>query len=227
MTTLLSTIHNPADSLTESRTATASPATEASGVNWLVMNRPDSGEAEAAAADEDQRRLVEAARSREERVWSALFDENFQAIYRLALYKLRDHHAAEDLAAQTFDEALRGIGRFQYRGVTIRAWLFRIARNLLADYVQQSARQRRASADGLIEKQNELEAAGVRVDLIEALAQLPEAEQLVVTLTLVEDLTNAECAQVLQKRLRDVERLQLAGLSKLRSLLSAEKALAS
>jgi RNA polymerase sigma-70 factor, ECF subfamily len=191
------------------------------------MNRPDSGEAEVAVADELQRRLVEAARAREEHVWADLFDENFQPIYRLALYKLRDHHAAEDLAAQTFDEALRGIDRFEYRGVTIRAWLFRIARNLLADYMQRSVRQRQASADGLIEERNELEAAGVRVDIIDALAQLPEAEQAVVTLTFVEELTNAECAQVLQKRPREVERLQLAGLSRLRALLSPERALAS
>ena len=52
-------------------------------------------------------------------------------------------HAAEELASQVFEEGIRDIKRFQYRGVPVRAWLFGIAHHVCADYLKKSRRVRR------------------------------------------------------------------------------------
>lgn len=61
----------------------------------------------------------------------------FAAIYRAYyapvvgyLYRrVGDEHSAEDLAAETFIKAMRAIGRYEPRGLPLKAWLLRIATN--------------------------------------------------------------------------------------------------
>lgn len=77
---------------------------------------------------------------------------DFESLYRLfaceiASYVLRsvgDRHAAEDIASQTFTNALRTFHRFRDRGDGGRAWLYRIATNEIRRHVRRSAAHRRA-----------------------------------------------------------------------------------
>jgi len=45
----------------------------------------------------------------------------------------RSREEAEDLTAQTFERALRAIGRYEERGAPFSAWLLRIAAHVVAD----------------------------------------------------------------------------------------------
>ncbi len=76
------------------------------------------------------REAVEAARSGSETAWRDLFDEHYPKLYRFFLARV-DAASAEDLAAETFSDAYRGIGKFHWRDRPFGAWLFGIARNRL------------------------------------------------------------------------------------------------
>lgn len=168
---------------------------------------------------DDQRSLAEAARARDEKAWSRLFDENFHSLYRYALYRTHDHHAAEELASQVFEEAIKGIKRFDYRGVTVRAWLFSIARNVTSDYIKRKLHDSEVALYEVEERLDALRNAGLRVDFLRALEALTEEQQQVVVLRFVEDLSIEDCAHVLGRSPGSVKMLQSRGLERLREVV--------
>lgn len=86
-----------------------------------------------AMIDEDAR-LVDELKRRSSDAWAQLYDEHFPSLYRYVFARSSDPRLSEDLAADVFVEALKGIDRFHYRGKPIIAWLYRIARNRVADH---------------------------------------------------------------------------------------------
>jgi len=67
--------------------------------------------------------FVQALRARSPQAWTALFDRHHDAVYRYVLARLGSRPDAEDLAADVFVAALRGIDSFHYRGRPVLAWL--------------------------------------------------------------------------------------------------------
>ncbi len=53
-------------------------------------------------------------------------------VYRWIRWSIRDEDVISNLADETFSQALDNIGKFKFRGYSLGAWLFRIARNLVA-----------------------------------------------------------------------------------------------
>ena len=94
------------------------------------------------------RPLVEAAR-RDPARFDALYRRYLAQVYSYAYYELGDHHAAEDATERTFLAALSNLQRFEERArpadgagaSTFRVWLFRIARNVVANE-RRTARRR-------------------------------------------------------------------------------------
>ena len=93
------------------------------------------------------RPAVEAAR-RDPLRFDSLYRKYVAQIYSFALYETRDHHAAEDLTEQVFLRALQALPRFDERGEgdasTFRTWLFRIARNAIANERRRERRHPQA-----------------------------------------------------------------------------------
>ena len=120
------------------------------------MPRPVFGRREGAARggvvplDRD-RPLVEAAR-RDPAQFDALYRKYLAQVYAYALYELADHHAAEDATERVFLRALAALPRFRELATpedgpdasTFRVWLFRIARNVVAN--ERRSRRRRPAA---------------------------------------------------------------------------------
>ena len=97
------------------------------------------------------RPLVEAAQADPAR-FDPLYRRYLAPVYSYAYYELGDHHAAEDATEKTFLAALANLGRFEDRArpadgegaSTFKVWLFRIARNTVAN--ERRANRRRRSA---------------------------------------------------------------------------------
>src|SRR5712692_9187588 len=98
------------------------------------------------AADEGE--LVRRAKGREAEVWSQWYDQYYSPLYRYAFSRLSSREDAEDIAAQVFVEALKGIGGYKYRGRPILAWLYRIAHNLVAARYRKLSRAGPLAGDG-------------------------------------------------------------------------------
>jgi RNA polymerase sigma-70 factor, ECF subfamily len=80
--------------------------------------------------------------------FDALYRKYVAQVYNFAVYELRDHHEAEDATERTFLAALANLPRFREQAradepdgaSTFRIWLFRIARNVIAE--RRRARRR-------------------------------------------------------------------------------------
>ena len=176
---------------------------------WKAGQPEEAGRSRVTHLDRD-RALVDAARSDPAR-FEALYRKYLAQVYSYAYYELRDHHDAEDATERTFVAALTNLGRFEERArpedgrgaSTFRVWLFRIARNVVAD--RQRVRARRPEApletaatvtDGHdVEAEVTLrEAAG---DAWRAVGRLPGDRRRALILRFVDELSTAEIAGIL------------------------------
>ena len=77
-----------------------------------------------------------------------LYRKYLAQVYSYAYYELGDHHDAEDATERTFLAALTNLSRFEERArptdgpgaSTFRIWLFRIARNVVANHRRRNRR---------------------------------------------------------------------------------------
>jgi RNA polymerase sigma-70 factor, ECF subfamily len=177
-----------------------------------------------AVIDGGERSLVERARAMDTEAWDQLYSEHYGPIRRYASFRLNDPAAADDIAAEVFLEAVRGIQRYKYRGVAFRAWLYRIAHNLTADHRRRtSTRQANESPaePAMFELPSEDFAPALERerDLRSAVAMLTDEQQQVVILRFFEGLSLAETAEATGRREGAVKSLQHRALERLRVIL--------
>ena len=156
------------------------------------------------------RPLVEAAK-RDPSQFDALYRRYLAQVYSFAYYELGDHHEAEDATERTFLAALAGLDRFEDRArpadgadaSTFRVWLFRIARNAIAN---QRRHRRRHPTDPLeaahvIPAATNVEQAVVRRDEAaaawRAIGRLPADRRRAIILRFVDDMSTTDIASVL------------------------------
>lgn len=158
------------------------------------------------------RSLVEAAR-RDRRDFDGLYRKYVAQVYAFAFYELRDHHAAEDATEATFLRALVALPRFEERArdgedaSTFRTWLFRIARNVIANERRRVRRHPAVALDpdgdaGLAPAPGTApDERAIRRDdagaAWAAVARLPDDRRRAVTLRFVHEMTTREIAAVL------------------------------
>jgi len=61
--------------------------------------------------------------------FGALYDEYYEPIFSYIFRRLGDYELTRDIASDTFMKAYLKIGAFEWKGVSIAYWLFRIATN--------------------------------------------------------------------------------------------------
>ena len=82
----------------------------------------------------DAQVLIERAAAGSDAAWQELFELHYVRLYRFFRSRVATHQQAEDLASDVFLEAFRSIGNFRWQGVPFAAWLFGIARRVLASH---------------------------------------------------------------------------------------------
>ena len=136
-----------------------------------LPNNPVDADTSTGLADE--RALVEAART-SAGAFGELYDRYFDRIYRYAYRKTNSREEAEDITSLTFQRALEGVGRFQWRSLPFGAWLYRIASNAVID------RHRRSMPTVPVEDLGEgAELPGTRTQLDELVERVEAHQELV------------------------------------------------
>ena len=125
-------------------------------------------------------------------------ERHLDDVYRYLLMLTRDHSLAEDLAAETFERALRTWRRFDPRRSSTRTWLCTIARSTALDHFRAEKRRRRreevvSEAEGQLEPPD----LGLSPALERALGTLSAADREVVALRVVLDLDAERAARLL------------------------------
>lgn len=73
--------------------------------------------------------------------FAQLYQRHYAAVFAFAYRRVGDRARAEDVAAQTFLQALQAFPRYEERGAPVAAWLLRIAANIMAEHARRRRRE--------------------------------------------------------------------------------------
>ena len=177
---------------------------------------------------EEEAMLVARAQESDRAAWDEIFQRYYQRVYVFVFCRVGDATAAEDLTADVFVEAWKGIRRFSYRGTPFVSWLYRIAHNLMADFWSRRNRTRtqplgeghREAAD----PEDSAERVALWQSVASAMRRLTREQQQVIVSRFVEGLSLAETASLMGKNENAVKQLEFRALKSVRKTLGAEGA---
>ncbi len=147
------------------------------------------------------------ARAREApEAFGLLYERYVGRIYNYIYYRTGNHHDAEDLTSRTFYKALKHFPRYVDKGAPFSAYLYRIAHNIVANWYRDNKRRQIIPFDGLsitMPRQQEpiimAERKDEQEELLQAVRRLPPERQQLLILKLVEQMSNAEIAEVMKR----------------------------
>ncbi len=158
-----------------------------------------------------------------------LYDLYVRRVYAFCTLGGRSREEAEDLTAQTFERALRAIGRYEERGAPFSAWLLRIAAHVVADRARRVAPLDDAE---LLDDDGDGAAADAAPDWTEEwalatwlrghLAALPEDQRRVVWLRYYEDRSFGDVATRMDRSENAVKQLLRRALAAVRARVHEE-----
>lgn len=196
------------------------------GTTLLTLSQPTT-DAAAQAADPGLAIVMRAQRG-DSAALAALYDQHHRLIYGYLRARLGDRQAVEDLTGEVFQRMLTGLAGYRPQGLPFRAWLVRIAHNLLVDHY------RRAGRGLVVEWDERLPAAGpdptheaehnlTLERVYRALAGLDDQQREAVSLRFLSGLSLRETALALGKTENAVKALQRRGLAALRLALGTDR----
>ncbi|HZL07815.1 MAG TPA: RNA polymerase sigma factor [Candidatus Dormibacteraeota bacterium] len=152
------------------------------------------------------------------------YEANARPIYRFFYWRTRDSELSEDLTSSVFEKAWRSRGSFH--SGSVRAWLYRIARNLLIDHW-------RAKKDVLLTDEDSLPSQAEDISdildkqimaeqLNKALDKLPDEMRSVVRLRFIEGLPAKQVARIIGASEGNVRIIQFRALKKMRQYLDEQ-----
>ncbi|HVA11583.1 MAG TPA: RNA polymerase sigma factor [Candidatus Dormibacteraeota bacterium] len=150
------------------------------------------------------------------------YKSHAQSIYRFLFWRTKNVQLSEDLTSSTFEKAW--VSRKNFHGGSQRAWLYRIARNVLIDHWRKKKElivddtdvlhaDVQPSTGELLDKQLQFQ------ELRKALDKLPEDMNSVVTMRFIEGLTCRQVARNLNLSESNVRVMQFRALKKLKEYL--------
>jgi len=182
---------------------------------------------------DQQQQLIQQCRD-DPAAFGLVFDEWYAPLFGYIFRRTADYDLSKDIAAETFLKAHLNIHKFSWRGISLSAWLYRIAGNELNQYYRKQKYQPQSLQQLLENPQMELllrQEADDERELMESelkahtdynqirvnLLQLDTKYQEVISLRYFEQKTNGEIAQILDKNEGTVKSLLSRGLEKLRN----------
>ena len=172
--------------------------------------------------DHDERALIEAAQADPAR-FVDLYERHFHRIYAYVIRRTGSRAEAEDITSEVFERALVNLPRFEWRGVPLVAWLFRIAANAIADRRQQIERD---SGDPPTDVPDESESATIerRAMVFQLVERLPDLQRQVIEMRFVDGKSIREIAAELGRSEGAVKQLQLRAIENLRAQMEGPDA---
>jgi RNA polymerase sigma-70 factor (ECF subfamily) len=174
---------------------------------------------------QDEARLVARAQRGDGSAVSQLYRRYAPQIYGYIASRVGDPAVADDLTSEAFLRALEGLPEFEQRGISIAAWLYRLAHDRVADHYRRQARRPTLPLEEkLLPAQDGFDQqvdAHLRMEeLGQAMQQLTTEQQQVILLRFVAGLKLKEVAYVMSKSEDAVKMLQLRALRRLRQLVA-------
>lgn len=178
------------------------------------------------AAIEREQLQIEAAQ-KDPRRFAELYDEHFTRVYAYVARRVGNRVEAEDVTAEVFHHALANLGRYEWRGASFAAWLFRIAANAIADRWRKSAKEQGTPAEIDPPSPDDFAEVERRANLFRMVERLPAEQRRVVVMRFVEGKTAEEIGKEMKKSAGAVRQLQFRALENLRARMSKKPEVAN
>jgi RNA polymerase sigma-70 factor (ECF subfamily) len=167
-------------------------------------------------ADEDLARRGDA------HSFALLYQRHLPALYRYLSSRLASREEAEDLTSDVFQRAWRSRGAFSGQG-SMRAWLFAIARRMLADHYRRTPIASALEPDtlhSLVDHETPPDETVIKDEFAKRvrwlIQQLNQEQQEVLRLRFAAELTYGEIAIAIGKREDAVKKIAYRALETLR-----------
>lgn len=141
--------------------------------------------------------------------FEAFYREHVEAVQRFIARRVDDPELAADLTAEVFLAAHKSAATYRGDGAP-RAWLFGVARIVVASELRRGSRERQAvrriegrrllASDDIARTQERIDAEAQARPLYAALGRLPDGEQAVLELVALDGLSVSDAAAALRIR---------------------------
>jgi RNA polymerase sigma-70 factor (ECF subfamily) len=163
---------------------------------------------------------------REASTLADLYEDYYDRVVRYLAARIGNRDRAQDMASDVFLRAAETLGEIQDRAVPPQAWLFRVAHNLLVDYYRRESRRQSvplediSSLAGASDLAYEVEHRMTMQSVQQAMQRLNPAQQEVITLRFMAELSSQEVGAVMGRTNGAVRELQRTALKALRRLMA-------
>lgn len=175
--------------------------------------------------------LLKTAQQGEADAFGALYERHAAAIYRYLYAHLGSRPDAEDLTSEVFLRTWQFLPRYNQRGVPFRAFLFRVAHNVLVDHYRHTRNKAELlhDEDSLAMNNQDGPAESLlgkmdRLALSRSIAGLRDDYRTVLVLRFISQLSPAETAVAMKRSTGAVRVLQHRALAALRKRIIEKKA---
>jgi RNA polymerase sigma-70 factor, ECF subfamily len=179
------------------------------------------------ATESTVRNLVKKAKGRDPEAFGLLYDEYVDQIFRYVYYKVGNFADSQDLTGQTFLKAFENVDSYEMRDVAFSSWLYRIAHNLVVDYFRRESKRDNVPIE---EQPPQPDTRGNPVDkvladldsehLYRAMRKLTHNQREVLVLKFIDNMSNAQVAEIMGISVGAVKSTQKRGLLSLNRILS-------
>jgi RNA polymerase sigma-70 factor (ECF subfamily) len=176
--------------------------------------------------ESSEKELLAAAQRFDQKALGQIYDLYSPSLYRYAIRFLGDQCVAEDCVAETFSRFLKAIHAKRGPKNYLKAYLFRISHNWIADYYRRApdvSELKSTFPDTDHAPEQEVNQRMRQIQVREAIQQLTPDQQLVITLKYLEGWKNKEIAQAVKKPVGAVKSLQHRALARLKKHLQSKE----
>jgi RNA polymerase sigma-70 factor (ECF subfamily) len=154
----------------------------------------------------EEKEILARASQGDREAFGSLYEQYVERIFNYVYYRTGNVHDAEDLTARVFYRAMHHIQNYTDRGVPFSAWLYRIAHNLIANWHRDRSRHQEIPLDdapSLHYKGDPPETALLqgqdREALLKLIRHLPAERQHLLILKFVENMSNTEIGEIMNR----------------------------
>lgn len=135
----------------------------------------------------------------------ALYEYFNKKLFDFVLKRVSNKEIAEDLTSEIFEKIYKSIADFKWQGITISAWIFRIARNRIIDHYRANNKYKKDTSlydlTNIIQS-NDPKADDIMVEkqehqnLYNAIREFDEEEQYLIYYKFFEDMQNKDISRL-------------------------------
>jgi len=177
----------------------------------------------------DDQELIVLAKDDKE-AFGELYERYMRKIYNYIFYRVGNAQDAEDLTSRVFYRAMGHIDNYVDRGVPFQAWLYRIAHNLVANFHRDQSRRKIIPLDDYVAHSlrsdapdRQAEASEDEERLMAAIHRLPPERQQLILLKFIQQKSNAEIGEIMNRTEGAIKSLYHRTLLALRDELAIQE----